>query len=762
MIEDREEKERLKKKLKVVQEEKEEVEQQLRHVVIWIREHFRVEIPPRLMIKDREEKERLKKKLKVVQEEKEEVEQQLRHVVIWIREHFRVEIPPSVDEERPIKANDDVTTLQNVQPSEPQGSPQCTFAGSIKCNPMVFHGNKRGIELCLWFKKTEMVFRISECAKRKKVKFAAATLQGGALTWWNSHVATRGLEAVKDFNISIYTQRFHELALLCPDMVLTKRKKIDAYIRGLSDNIKGTNISSRPTSLNEAMRMAYALMEQKAQAQIERIAERNKIRWGSSQDAEHRGPPPTCNHYEACHYGRCTIKCHKCRKIRHKERDCRGKAIATGANSQMVVTCYGCAEKRHTRNCCPKRNDQKGEEARGHAYVIKDAEKQQGPNVVTADGRVASTNTVLRGYTLNLLNHLFKIDLIPIELGTFDVVIGIDWLVEQDAVIVCSKKVVHITVKNKTLVVEGDRGAEDKSNEKQLEDVPIVQDFPDVFPEDLPGIPPTRQVTSQIDLLPGAAPVARAPYRTIRDEGIGGPIVRDIIEGIYSSKLVALGSSDVIRKEKGRIFLEEDIPITAFRIRYGHYEFQVMPFGLTNAPAVFMDLMNRVCKPYLDKFLIVFIDDIIIYSKSKEEHGEHLKTILELPKKEKLYAKFSKCDFWLESVQFIGHMIDSKGVHVDPAKIKAIKNWATPTTTTEKNKRYEWGTEEEEAFQLLKQKLWYVTILALPEGTKDFVVYCDASHNGFGAVLIQREKGHEKQNAASSEAVNNSQESRYE
>ncbi|GJS57103.1 putative reverse transcriptase domain-containing protein [Tanacetum coccineum] len=119
---------------------------------------------------------------------------------------------------------------------------------------------------------------------------------------------------------------------------------------------------------------------------------------------------------------------------------------------------------------------------------------------------------------------------------------------------------------------------------------------------------------------------------------------------------------------------EEDIPITAFRTRYGHFEFQVMPFGLTNAPAVFMDLMNRVCKPYLDKFVIVFIDDILIYSKDEEEHEKHLKIILELLKKERLYAKFSKCDFWLDSVQFLGYVIYRSGVHVDPAKIEAIKS----------------------------------------------------------------------------------------
>ncbi|GJY06477.1 putative reverse transcriptase domain-containing protein [Tanacetum coccineum] len=127
---------------------------------------------------------------------------------------------------------------------------------------------------------------------------------------------------------------------------------------------------------------------------------------------------------------------------------------------------------------------------------------------------------------------------------------------------------------------------------------------------------------------------------------------------------------------------DKDIPKTAFRTRYGHYEFQVMPFGLTKAPTIFMNLMNHVCKPYLDKFVIVFIDDILIYSHNKEEHAEHLRIILELLKNEKLYAKFSKCDFWISIVQFLGHIIDSQGIHINPAKIKAIKNWASPTTPT--------------------------------------------------------------------------------
>ncbi|GJZ60406.1 putative reverse transcriptase domain-containing protein [Tanacetum coccineum] len=362
----------------------------------------------------------------------------------------------------------------------------------------------------------------------------------------------------------------------------------------------------------------------------------------------------------------------------------------------------------------------------------------------------------------------------------------------------------------------------DKSEKKRLEDVSIVQDFPEVFPEDLPGLPPTRQVEFQIDLVPGAAPVARAPYRLapsemkelseqlkeLSDKGFirpssspwGAPVLfvkkkdgsfRMCIDYRELNKLTVknryplpriddlfdqLQGSSVYSKIDLRSgyhqlrVREEDIPKTAFRTRYGHYEFQVMPFGLTNAPAVFMDLMNRVCKPYLDKFVIVFIDDILIYSKNKQEHEEHLKIILELLKKEELYAKFSKCEFWISKVQFLGHVIDSEGIHVDPAKIESIKDWASPkspteirqflglagyyrrfiegfskiakpmTKLTQKKVKFEWGDKQEAAFQLLKQKLCSAPILALPEGSEDFIAYCDASKKGLGAVLMQREK----------------------
>ncbi|GJT02884.1 putative reverse transcriptase domain-containing protein [Tanacetum coccineum] len=358
---------------------------------------------------------------------------------------------------------------------------------------------------------------------------------------------------------------------------------------------------------------------------------------------------------------------------------------------------------------------------------------------------------------------------------------------------------VHVTAKE----------VEDKSEKKRLKDVPIVQDFPEVFPEDLPGLPPTRQVEFQIDLVPGAAPVARAPYRLapsemkelseqlkeLSDKGFirpssspwGAPVLfvkkkdgsfwmcidyRELNKLTVKNRYPLPRIDDLFDQLQGssvysKIDLrsgyhqlrvrEEDIPKTAFRTRYGHYEFQVMPFGLTNAPAVFMDLMNRVCKPYLDKFVIVFIDDILIYLKNKKEHEEYLKQILELLKKEELYAKFSKCEFWISKVQFLGHVIDSEGIHVDPAKIESIKDWTSPkspteirqflglagyyrrfiegfskiakpmTKLTQKKVKFEWGDKQEAAFQLLKQKLCSAPILALPEGSEDFIAYCDAS-----------------------------------
>ncbi|GKC42811.1 putative reverse transcriptase domain-containing protein [Tanacetum coccineum] len=473
------------------------------------------------------------------------------------------------------------------------------------------------------------------------------------------------------------------------------------------------------------------------------------------------------------------------------------------------------------------------------------------------DGKLIGVNTIIWGCTLNFLNYQFNIDLMPVELGSFDVIIGMDWLAKYHAIIVCNEKTVRIPFENEILIIHGDESnnrygsrlniisctktqkyllkgcqvflahvttkkAEDKSKEKRLKDVPIVQDFLKVFLEDLPCIPPARQVEFQINLVPGAAPIARAPNRLAPSEM---KELLDQLQELSNKGFIRPSSSPwrapvlFVKNKDGSIWMcidyrelnkltvknryplpriddlfdqlqgssvyskidlwsgyhqlrvrEEGISKTAFRTRYGHYEFQVLPFGLTNAPTVFMDLVNRVCKPYMDKFVIVFIDDILIYSKSNQEHEENLKLILELLKREELYAKFSKCEFWIPKLQFFGHVIDSQGIHVDHAKIESIKDWASPKTPTEireflglagyyrrfiegflkiaksmtkltqKKVKFDWGDKEEAAFQLLKQKLCSAPILSLPEGVENFIVYCDASHKGLGVVLMQNEK----------------------
>ncbi|GJY72984.1 putative reverse transcriptase domain-containing protein [Tanacetum coccineum] len=609
---------------------------------------------------------------------------------------------------------------------------------------------------------------------------------------------------------------------------------------------------------------------------------------GTIKRKQYGGSKPLCSKCNYHHNGPCAPKCHKCNKVGHFARDCRSTANANNANHQkgtgsgQKLTCFECGVQGHFKRECPKlkNNNNHGNQVGGgnapaKVYAVGHAGINPDSNVVTgmfllnnryasmlfdtsadrsfvstafssqidipptaldhyydvklADGRIIGLNTILRGCTLNILNHPFNIDLMPVELGSFDTIIGMDcdgsnqgyearlhiisYSKTQEYMLKgCPVFLAHVTTKE----------VEDKSEKKQLKDVPIVRDFPEVFPEDLSGLPLTRQVEFQIDLVLGAAPVARTPYRLapseikelseqlkeLSDKGFirpnsspwGAPVLfvkkkdglfqmcidyRELNKLTVKNRYPLPRIDDLFDQLQGssvysKIDLrsgyhqlrvrEEDIPKTAFRTHYGHYEFQVMPFGLTNAPAVFMDLMNRVCEPYLDKFVIVFIDDILIYSKNKKEHEEHLKLILELLKKEELYAKFSKCEFWIPKVQFLGHVIDSQGIHVDPAKIESIKDWASPkspteirqflglagyyrrfiegfskiakpmTKLTQKKVKFEWGDKQETTFQLLKQKLCSAPILALPEGSEDFIVYCDASIKGLGAVLMQREK----------------------
>ncbi|GJT55336.1 putative reverse transcriptase domain-containing protein [Tanacetum coccineum] len=825
----------------------------------------------------------------------------------------------------------------------------CSHKTFLNGKPHSFKGTEGVVGLRHWIEKVEQVFETSKCAEEDKVMFAASTFEGHALTWWNGNVHTLGLVnanripwtefktmttteycpaieiqkmeqelwtlTLKGDDIEAYNNRFHELDLMCPELVPTERKKIGKYVRGFPERIKGNITSSKPATLHDAINMARELVEQSVQGRATRIGESNKRKWEDHQrnpnnnnynnnnnrnrnnnyhqqqnrrqetarayaavPAEgkvYAGNLPKCNRCNFHHSGQCPPKCQKCQKAGHLEKDCRVRPPGAGVYPYQDVTCHGCGEKGHFRNRCPKAGNQQNVGARARAYAVGE-NPQQNPNVVAgtfllnnhyacilfdsgaeksfvssaftsfidiapialntsyeielADGKVVSTNTVLRGCTLTLYNHIFKIDLLPTRLGSFDVIIGMDWLSCHRAIIDCCEKIIRIPLSNgKILEVQGERPEKDpgslaciKADEKKLDDIRIVRDFSEVFPDDLSGLPPVRELEFRVDLIPGASPVVKSPYRLapsemlelsnqlkeLQEKGFirpshspwGAPVLfvkkkdgamrmcidyRELNKLTIKNRYPLPRIDDLFDQLQGaccfsKIDLrsgyhqlrvrEEDIPKTAFRTRYGHFEFTVMPFGMTNAPAIFMDLMNRVCKPYLDKFVIVFIDDILIYSKSEEEHEVHLKTILDLLKKEKLYAKFSKCEFWLKEVQFLGHVVNHDGIHVDPSKVESVKNWKTPESSTEirsflglagyyrrfienfskiakpltlltqKNKTYVWGDEQEEAFRILKEKLCNAPVLALPDGPDDFVVYCDASKLGFGCVLMQKGK----------------------
>ncbi|GKD36469.1 putative reverse transcriptase domain-containing protein [Tanacetum coccineum] len=563
---------------------------------------------------------------------------------------------------------------------------------------------------------------------------------------------------MKNNDLAAYTQRFQELTMMCTKMDPEEEDRVEKFIRGLPDNIQGNVIAAEPTKLQDAVRIANHLMDQKLKgyavknAETKRRLEVNQrdncgqqppfkrpnvgghnvaraYTAGNNKRKAYNGPLPLCNKCKLHHEGPCTVRYGKCNKVGHLTRDSRGKAYVLGGGEAN-----------------PDSNIVKGTFILNnhYAFMIFDSGVDRSfvsttfsvllditPDtldvsyaVELADGRISETNTILRGCTLGLLGHPFNIDLMPVELGSFDFIIGMDRLANHHAVIVCDEKIVRIPFGDGVLIVQGDRDG--KGEKLKLSIISCTKTQKYIKIEDLSGLLPTRQVEFQIDLVPGVAPVARAPYRLapselqelstqlqeLSDKGFirpssspwGSPVLfvkkkdesfRMCIDYRELNKLTVknryplpriddlfdqLQGSSVYPKINLRSgyhqlrVRDEDIQKTAFRTRYGHYEFQVMPFGLTNAPTVFMDLMNRMCKPYLDKFMIVFIDDILIYSKSKEEHAEHLKSILKLLKEEKLYAKFSKCEFWLSKVQFLGHVINSEGVHVDPDKIESIND----------------------------------------------------------------------------------------
>ncbi|KAJ9553497.1 hypothetical protein OSB04_017542, partial [Centaurea solstitialis] len=656
---------------------------------------------------------------------------------------------------------------------------ECTYKSFRGCNPNEFHGTEGAVGLLTWIEGMESVLHISKCTKGNKVEYAACLLQGRALTCWNTQVQTRGRE-------------------------------------GLSPEIRGNVTAADPKTLQEAVNLATRLTNNAIRSGTfsnDKAKGKRKMEESTKQQL---GGKTGKDRRMARNYG---VQTQVVEKEKGTYRSVASAIItipedasyASGAAREAMLTRIAGGEPRPYANPTqPANQGNRGGLARGRAFVIGAEEAKQNPDVVTG-------TFLLNNYPANVLfdsgadRSYVSLEFRP-KISKKSQNLKEEHIIEySNGELVklasttrrrCTRStrrkakerhqdsVIYENAKSSTKGMRSIMAhvVDKKAKEKQIQDIPIVREFPEVFPEELPGLPPQRQVEFHIDLVPGAAPIAKSPYRLAPSEmqELSNQLQELELNKItIKNRYLLLRIDDLFDQLQGATYFskidlrsgyhqmrvrEEDIAKTTFRTRYGHYEFLVMPFGLTNAPAVFMDLMNRVCRPYLDKFVIVFIDDIVIYSQSKKDHEQHLRLILELLKAEKLYAKFSKCEFWIREVHFLGHVVNEEGIHVDPAKIEAIKKWEAPktpteirqflglagyyrrfianfskitqplTTLTQKDKKFIWGEKQEEAFQLLKHKLCKAPILALPEGTDNFVVYCDASHQGLGCVLMQNEK----------------------
>ncbi|GJR44464.1 putative reverse transcriptase domain-containing protein [Tanacetum coccineum] len=518
---------------------------------------------------------------------------------------------------------------------------ECTYLDFMKCQPLNFKGTTVGHDVAYAMTWTDLKKKMTDkYCPRVEIKKLEAEL-------WNLKV--------KGTDVIGYNQHFQELALLCVRMFPEESDKIERYVDGLPDMIHGSVVASKPKTMQEAIEIATELMDKKIRTFAERQTENKR-----KQDDNHQQPQQQQNKRQN------TGRAYTAGSAQgHFKRDCpklknnnRGNQIGNG-NAPAKVYAVGRAGTN------PDSNVLTGTFLLNNRYasVLFDTGADRSfvstafssqiditptaldhyYDVELADGRIIGLNTILRGCTLNFPNHPFNIDLMPVELGSLDVIIGMDWLANNRGnetrlnIISCTKTqkyllkgcqvfLAHVTTKE----------TEDKSEKKRLENLTIVQNFPEVFPKDLPGLPPTRQVEFQIDLIPGVAPVARVPYRL-------APFERKEL----SEQLKELSDKGFIRPSSS----PWEAPVLFVKKKDGSFQ---------------------ICIDYRELNKLT----------NKKEHEEHLKAIMELLKKEELYAKFSKCEFWLPNVQFLRHVIDSQGIHIDPTKIESIKDWASPKTPT--------------------------------------------------------------------------------
>jgi hypothetical protein len=445
--------------------------------------------------------------------------------------------------------------------------------------------------------------------------------------------------------------------------------------------------------------------------------------------------------------------------------------------------------------------------------------------LVSSLGGEMRTKHICLAVSITIRGVDFPSNLILLDSKGIDIILGMDWLSKYGRVIQCARKAVKLTKKDGTSVefvamVQLDQDSVlNQIKAIALVDIEVVREYPDVFPTELPGMPPDRDIEFLIELLPGTPPISKrsyrmpinelvelkkqiaelqangfirpssspwgasvlfvekkdgtqqmcVDYRSLNEVTIKNKYPLPRIEYLFDQmKGASVFSKIDLRSGYPQLKIQEsDILKTAFYTRYGLYEYPVMSFGQTNAPAYFMYLMNKVFMEYLDKFVVVFIDDILIFSKMMEEHEEHLRLVLEKLRSNQLYAKFNKCEFWLTEVAFLGHVISVGGVSVDPGKVNDVLNWMPPTTTSEirsflglvgyyhrfiknfskiakrmtklleKKKAFEWTKECQASFEELRKRLTSAPVLVLPDLTKNFNIYCDASRQGLGCVLMQ-------------------------
>ncbi|GKA27824.1 putative reverse transcriptase domain-containing protein [Tanacetum coccineum] len=408
----------------------------------------------------------------------------------------------------------------------------CTHQTFINGKPYPFNGIEGVVGLRRWIEKVEQVFEICKCAEEDKFKSIMTTEYCPATKIQRMEEELWTL-TLKGDDIEAYNNHFHELALMCPALVPNEKKKIERYIKGFPERIKGNITSSRPTTLHDAINLARELVEQAVQGKAARNRRQETGRAYAATPAKGRGYNgnlPMCHRCKAHHQqGPCPPKCSRCNKIGHKEKDCWVRIPAIGGNALQDVTCFGCEEKGHYRHnvLFDLGAERSFVSIEFTPFIdIAPAALNTSYKVELADGKIVRTNTVLRGCTLALFSHVFKIDLLPTRLGSFNVIVGMDWLSYHRAVIVCYEEIICIPLPNgEILEIQGERPEKDpkslsciKADEKRLDGIRTVRDFPEVFSDDLTGLPPVREIKFRIDLIPDTLPVVKSPYRLAPSE----------------------------------------------------------------------------------------------------------------------------------------------------------------------------------------------------------------------------------------------------